>query len=635
MQPTTTIGYYGAGTLARGLLMPRSRGLKIVALLTCVASTSAFGQSISPNASLALIAFGSDGRSIWQQRKYEDFSWAQVLPQLEALSDALLLWANDHGGHFPPAASILFEDGYITDPLLYYRIGDVDPPPTTIDNDSMNAENSAQISFEYFGANGVPYDPDQVLFRDNSSAYNGGLGRYEVYTDGHLRFVPDSPHTFQEAHVRLRDESFGYFEQSGLYTYPSFPLPDGMIVECAATPASSTGMSHVVLTQGIKDFFANHGYGNNNILTAGSGGGLIARSIVLEGSSPEAVDVTLTVQLEGTLTLSSPSSAADRATLFASLLGPGYNIRRSTASVQFTNIGVLAQNSPVILEQRELTSADVDFVPGTRSLFIRAVAKLVLEMPPGIDDWLSISWSGSVSQSVSPERPLGTLQRVLHDISIPASTNNEHVIMYGPAGHQFTINRIYSYDGPDDVLLLARHGDINLDGAVDAVDFAEWETNYSGPIGSLNYQTPSLAALAAFDHDGDGDIDCGDWIEFQGWWTDASPAPSFVSCQLDTDGDGVPDGDDDCPGPHAGISIDERGCPRGDFNIDGVVDLVDAAFVSKCMVVHVSIPQFSVAFLPPPPLIPAQCANAFDVTGDGFVDLVDLAAFQNRFGAMP
>ncbi len=45
-------------------------------------------------------------------------------------------------------------------------------------------------------------------------------------------------------------------------------------------------------------------------------------------------------------------------------------------------------------------------------------------------------------------------------------------------------------------------------------------------------------------------------------------------CELDSDGDGVVDGDDDCPGTPAGMEVDSSGCPR-DSDGDGVPDYQD------------------------------------------------------------
>lgn len=50
--------------------------------------------------------------------------------------------------------------------------------------------------------------------------------------------------------------------------------------------------------------------------------------------------------------------------------------------------------------------------------------------------------------------------------------------------------------------------------------------------------------------------------------------------KLDTDGDGVKDGDDRCPGTPKGVKIDNRGCPE-DLDEDGVPDYRDKEALTK------------------------------------------------------
>ena len=47
-----------------------------------------------------------------------------------------------------------------------------------------------------------------------------------------------------------------------------------------------------------------------------------------------------------------------------------------------------------------------------------------------------------------------------------------------------------------------------------------------------------------------------------------------IGCPLDTDQDGIPDGNDQCPGTPEGIDVDQRGCPL-DTDGDGVPDYKD------------------------------------------------------------
>ena len=56
--------------------------------------------------------------------------------------------------------------------------------------------------------------------------------------------------------------------------------------------------------------------------------------------------------------------------------------------------------------------------------------------------------------------------------------------------------------------------------------------------------------------------------------TKEAPAPVVAPKVVDTDGDGVPDGTDACPGTPAGVKVDARGCPL-DSDGDGVPDYLD------------------------------------------------------------
>lgn len=85
----------------------------------------------------------------------------------------------------------------------------------------------------------------------------------------------------------------------------------------------------------------------------------------------------------------------------------------------------------------------------------------------------------------------------------------------------------------------------------------------------------------------------------------------------DTDGDGVADACDDCPGTAANAVVDARGCPpnyRGDFDHDGDVDLSDFSHLQRCLTgtgYEVTAPA---------------CGNA-SLDGDLDVDNTDVSAF--------
>jgi OOP family OmpA-OmpF porin len=58
------------------------------------------------------------------------------------------------------------------------------------------------------------------------------------------------------------------------------------------------------------------------------------------------------------------------------------------------------------------------------------------------------------------------------------------------------------------------------------------------------------------------------WVESVFWAKGAAPAP------MDSDGDGVADGKDACPGTPRGVTVDSKGCPL-DSDGDGVYDYLD------------------------------------------------------------
>ncbi len=85
----------------------------------------------------------------------------------------------------------------------------------------------------------------------------------------------------------------------------------------------------------------------------------------------------------------------------------------------------------------------------------------------------------------------------------------------------------------------------------------------SGVLGDITKAPPP-------DTDGDGVPDVDDQCPNTPFGRDVGPD----GCQLDSDGDGVVDGDDRCPGTPKGVAVDSRGCPL-DSDGDGVPDHKD------------------------------------------------------------
>lgn len=133
---------------------------------------------------------------------------------------------------------------------------------------------------------------------------------------------------------------------------------------------------------------------------------------------------------------------------------------------------------------------------------------------------------------------------------------------------------------PDNKLvpyLAAGLGSYNLDGDHDFM------TNYGG--GLLYYFVDNVAFRADVRHlmalDGSNRehnllYTAGFLFQFAGAPAPvAAPAPApVVQAPLDSDGDGVPDNLDQCPGTPAGVAVDSKGCPL-DSDGDGVPDYLD------------------------------------------------------------
>ncbi len=79
-----------------------------------------------------------------------------------------------------------------------------------------------------------------------------------------------------------------------------------------------------------------------------------------------------------------------------------------------------------------------------------------------------------------------------------------------------------------------------------------------------------VVADTILDSDGDGVVDSLDMCP----GTMARAAVDSVGCMIDSDKDGVPDVNDKCPNTQPGIEVDRDGCPR-DFDGDGVPDYRD------------------------------------------------------------
>ena len=128
-----------------------------------------------------------------------------------------------------------------------------------------------------------------------------------------------------------------------------------------------------------------------------------------------------------------------------------------------------------------------------------------------------------------------------------------------------------------------------------------------------NVTYPQLRSLA-LDSDGDGIPD----------WEDNCPWTANND-QADADGDGVGDSCDSCPGTPLGVAVDVEGCSiagvPGDVDRDNDVDQQDFGFFQACLTA-VGVP-----------LNDPTCRRA-DMNGDNSVNRLDLSFFLKcRSGA--
>lgn len=101
------------------------------------------------------------------------FTNAEIAHQrMRELCIALNHYMYDNREQLPASPADLYPV-FVTDPLVFWHPGDSDPAPTTIDNDVLNAPNSAAISFEWVDF-GQPAYGDMIILRDSSADNNGG-----------------------------------------------------------------------------------------------------------------------------------------------------------------------------------------------------------------------------------------------------------------------------------------------------------------------------------------------------------------------------------------------------------------------------------------------------------------------------
>lgn len=139
---------------------------------------------------------------------------------------------------------------------------------------------------------------------------------------------------------------------------------------------------------------------------------------------------------------------------------------------------------------------------------------------------------------------------------------------------------LYNRDGRFSPFLLLGAGMVNTD--IDGVTGSDEDLQIQGGVGLLTTLGAGRLALrteALYRWQDESPDSLGDWIVNVGLQVGlgkrppAPPAPMAVA-ETDSDGDGVADGADQCPGTPRGAVVDPRGCPL-DSDGDGVYDGID------------------------------------------------------------
>jgi len=566
---------------------------------------------------------GQTGVPSWQAYKTESYSPAAAQARLQGLATATLLYANDHDNDFPDLASTLFAAGYVADPLSFYNPADWDDGPTTIDNDVPNAANSAWISFDFPGAGGSSGDPPgNVLFTDNSVANNAGLGLNQAYVDGHTAFVPVWPHPFMDIYVPVNATSSTmiYRGPTGPWEPFAFDPPSDVAVEVVAAPHSWHLLAEGSLGGEVLDVFVAEGFDESNRYDLIASNNLTLDGAELIGPAGPDQPVTVYAQIEATLTRT-PADLSDFSYLAVSLVwADGMGNAQDYAQVSLSRGGLFAYGGVTLFEERMLGPGDTGYVPGADSRYVRGIVQLSVDVPiASADGFLHVYATAVANWQVTAESTPGRFGRADVDVELPATAAVDQVKLYVPAGYDLSVP---DHNGPGDVVLACLAGDHDLDGQVDAGDRTAFESAYTRPLVSANHVPGTFEELQTFDFDGEADIDCTDYDSFVAAWTAGGAPAFFAACQVDADSDGVPDGDDDCSATPGGVIVDQRGCPKGDFDADGAVELDDWASLAHCLAGPFRRPA------PTPPTSVPQCFNAFDNNGDNDVDLEDFAFFQ-------
>lgn len=599
-------------------------------------SSPAIGQSFHVTAGLGYIATEPQGpglpsHTLWQLQMTERYSALAIQSSLRQLGIGALIYSNDHSEHFPGLASELFTGDYVSDPRLFHNPGDVNPSPDTINNDVLNAPNSARISFDYFGAGHTPSDPTLLLFADNTPANNMGLGRMAVYADTHAGFLPESPRVFQPITITLHDGSPTtiWRDDDPQYVPHTVPFPPGFAAQAVVAPHRFQFSASSEINDTVHTVFNAEGYGSFNSVGAGQSVVLALSPQFTDADGTEQLPLTMYMAFSAVLSRES-STATDSVQLGTSWQSLGVELSdaiRADGTLAWGGFGLFRFGRVVLMEERLLLPGDPGYVAGMESVSVRGVMPLMIVVPRDVRQSMALITTSSLNTPIDPST-IGRAKRSVADVRLPVTLALDRLIVYGPPG----LNMILTgSSGPADLVQIVGRGDADYDGDVDFADRSAFLLAYSHPLVSVAYVEPAFESLHPFDFDGDADVDCADWQAFAAAWTGGGEPAVIAACASDDDADGIFGGDDDCPGSSLGGAVDARGCPMGDIDADADVDLVDWSRLAYC------IPSAErPAPLPPAGYLTAHCLNSLDDDRDGAFELSDFAAFLNRFtGSMP
>lgn len=609
----------------------KTRSSVLLLTLACIGSifvpNTASGAVVEASSSLQVFSTDDSNNISFIVARYEFYNFSFLRYKLQQLRSAALSYASDHGGFLPDLASDLFAEGYITDPRVFYSDGDVNSSPTTINNDVPDASESAQISFG-FPAAGIENSGSlcsTVIFEDNSVSNNAGLGKFiTTLCTSVVEFVPAVSRVLSQITVEATPATPGTIFYSGdpTTTPYSFDMPSDALIESKVGPHQIDLKAEGTISQELLDIFSSEGFAHRNQITMQTWGGLEMGNTLVVG--PASSSVELLAFIQASVLISAPTDSVDDflaiLVIFASRnLATAETQTASRALVGNQDFGLEFSGPLSIVNHQILPSSDPRYIPGMTSVELQLTAQLPVVVNT-IDEYkLEITVVAYRFALVEPDSIPGDFASVGAQFLTPVTPDQTQVKLYVPAGYTLLMN---DPNGPNDLILPAIKGDSNLDGIIGPSDQAALIAAYTRPLGGNGYAPASLDEFATFDFEGDGDIDCADHQRLKDAWNAGGSPGAFSLCDNDADGDGIPNGDDDCANTPAGGLTGQTGCLLGDFDLDGDVNAADIVGFVDCMNGQSRLPS------PASTNTIAACLNTFDFDSDYDIDLEDFAAVQ-------